>query len=161
MIYREEEAADRQQARGDIDMPHEHSEAGLVAKRAILTGIEIDLVTEFLMETNPIELRTKLQQVVRTMRHHGLDETASLHRTIFWKVFAALSGLLSHKILHVSKDCATRSIIAGHRLLARFVSLRDVVVSFVRLCETLHFISKCSGVCVFRTCRCLFVGTRE
>ena len=47
-------------AGGDVDMPQEQHEADVVAKRAILIGIEIDLVTAFLLVTNPIELRIKL-----------------------------------------------------------------------------------------------------
>ena len=76
-------------------MLQEHNEADVVAKGAILTRIEIDLVTAFLMETNPIELRTKLQQVVQKMRQHGLDQNAALHRTIYLKVFDVLNGKLS------------------------------------------------------------------
>ena len=47
-------------ASGDVDMPQEHHEADVVAKRAILIGIEVHLVTAFLVVTNPIELRIKL-----------------------------------------------------------------------------------------------------
>ena len=81
-----------------------------------LDWTEIDLVAALLMKTNPMELRIKLQQIMKKMRHHALDEKAALHKTICLKIFAALSGLLSHEIRHVSKELLMRYgyVIAGH-----------------------------------------------
>ena len=63
-----EEANVTRKARGDIAI-QEHNEAYLVAKRAVLTGIVIGHATDFLMGTNPVELRTQLQQVFKKTRH--------------------------------------------------------------------------------------------
>lgn len=59
-LIKKEKLAKVRNASGDVDMPQEHHEADVVAKRAVLIGIEIDLVTAFLLVTNPIELRMKL-----------------------------------------------------------------------------------------------------
>ena len=78
-------------ARGEVNMPNDHSDADLICTRALVTHAELELVDAIMTEKNKLELRNRVQKPIRALRAAGIKEKEVLVRALYQRALDALN----------------------------------------------------------------------